>query len=160
IVKEARQNLNKAIDFGLIFKQVFSNSEKSTAYDIIKSNKDSKGRPTCLSFDDFIEVSNVIPIDFFIVFTENHPIASAIVYRVSKNIVHIIYWGDLPESTIHRPMNFLSYKIFEFYSKQGIEIIDLATASTGGIPNFGLCNFKENIGCTATLKFTMSKSIL
>ncbi|HEY6913854.1 MAG TPA: hypothetical protein VI413_04190 [Paludibacter sp.] len=160
IEKKARQNLNKAIDFGLIFKQVFSNSEKSIAYDIIKSNKDSKGRPTCLRFDDIIEVSNIIPIDFFLVFTKDHPIASAIVYRVSKNIVHVIYWGDLSESNLYRPMNFLSYKLFEFYSNQRIEIIDLATASTGGIPNFGLCNFKENIGCTATLKFTISKSIL
>lgn len=160
IVKKVRQNLNKAIDFGLIFNQVFSDSEKSIAYDIIKSNKDSKGRPTCLSFDDIIEVSNIIPIDFFLVFTKDHPIASAIVYRVSKNIVHVIYWGDLSESNLYRPMNFLSYKIFEFYSNQGIEIIDLATASLEGIPNFGLCNFKENIGCTATLKYTMSKSIL
>jgi hypothetical protein len=159
IEKKTRQNLNKAIEFGLSFNQVFSNSEKSVAYDIIKSNKDSNGRPTCLSFDDIIEVSNIIPIDFFLVFLNHQPIASAIVYRVSKNIVHVIYWGDLWESRLYRSMNFLSYKIFEFYSNQGIEIIDLATASLDGIPNFGLANFKENIGSIGTLKYTMLKSL-
>ena len=160
IEKKARQNLNKAIEAGLSFKQIFSNSEKSVAYNIIKNNKDSNGRPTCLSFDDLIEVSSIIPIDFFLVFLNNKPIASAIVYRVSKNIVHVIYWGDLQESRLYRSMNFLSYNIFEFYSNQGIEIIDLATASLEGVPNFGLCNFKENIGCIGTLKYTMLKSLL
>jgi len=54
-------------------------------------------------------------------------------------------------------MSFLAYSLFEHYTKNGIKYIDLAISTENGIPNYGLCNFKEDFGCTASLKYTMFK---
>lgn len=152
VKKSTRQNISKAISAGLEFKQVFSDEEKQTAVQIIEINKKSKNRPMHLSFQEILDVARIIPIDFFAVTLGDTFIASAVVYHLSDAVVQIVYWGDLPEYGIYRSMNFLSYKLFEFYYKQGIRIIDLATASLNSSPNMGLCNFKEVIGCTCGIK--------
>lgn len=160
IKKSTRQNINKAVALGLEFKQVFEEKDKETAVRIIEINKKSKDRPMHLSFQDILDVSRIIPIDFFVVNMENTAIASAVVYHLSETVVQIVYWGDLPEYGIYRSMNFLSYKLFEFYNNQGVQIIDLATASLNCAPNFGLCNFKEIIGCTCGIKSQFQKDFI
>jgi acetyltransferase-like isoleucine patch superfamily enzyme/RimJ/RimL family protein N-acetyltransferase len=49
-------------------------------------------------------------------------------------------------------MNFLAYKIFEYYSDLNYKFIDLGPSSENSVPNIGLCDFKESIGCDVTLK--------
>jgi hypothetical protein len=55
-------------------------------------------------------------------------------------------------------MNFLALQIFKHYSNNGIRIVDLGTSTEYGTPNYGLCDFKENIACTASLKYSLVKS--
>jgi hypothetical protein len=57
-------------------------------------------------------------------------------------------------------MNFLSYKIFEFYKKTGIRIVDIGPSTENSVPNHGLCEFKESIGCDISTKFTYRKEIV
>ncbi len=160
IEKKPRQNLNKALNIGLEFKQVFSDSEKLIVYNIIRDNKERKGRPTYVNFPHLLDVCKITTIDFFLVLYHGKPVASAIVYHVTEDIAQIVYWGDICEYSVCRSMNYLAFKVFEFYYKQKVKIIDLATSSLKGTPNLGLCNFKENIGCSAGLKYTMQKNIL
>ena len=70
-----------------------------------------------------------------------------------NNLFHFI----IKMSTIYnlKSMNYLSYKIFEFYNSKGIEILDIGISTECGIPNYGLCEFKENIGCDASSRFTL-----
>ncbi|GHT22569.1 hypothetical protein AGMMS4957_12930 [Bacteroidia bacterium] len=56
-----------------------------------------------------------------------------------------------------KTMNFLSYKVFEYYKGAGINIVDIGTSTEEGIPNFGLCEFKESIRCFVDLKYTFRK---
>ena len=51
-------------------------------------------------------------------------------------------------------MNFLSYKVFEFYSQLGKKNVDLGISTVNSVPNYGLCEFKEGIGCRIDPKFT------
>jgi len=53
-------------------------------------------------------------------------------------------------------MNYFSYKVFEHYYRKGLGILDIGPATENGIPNYGLCEFKENIGCTASLKYCVT----
>jgi hypothetical protein len=158
IWKEARNNLKQSFLNQLTFNYCESFEEKTVAYDIIRQNKEAKGYPLYLTFDQVIQTSKIVDCDFFLVRedTHAHPIAAAVVFHVSCEIVQVIYWGDLLEYRNLKPMNFLSYKIFEFYKKQGKKIVDLGPSTEDSVPNFGLCVFKESIGCEITPKYSFS----
>jgi lipid II:glycine glycyltransferase (peptidoglycan interpeptide bridge formation enzyme) len=70
--------------------------------------------------------------------------------------VQVIYWGDIPEFSKYKTMNFLSFNIFEHYKKSGLKIVDIGPSTENSIPNYGLCEFKESIGCSIAAKVTFS----
>jgi hypothetical protein len=157
IWKEARNNLRKAFLNKLTFNYCSSSEEKEIAYEIIRQNKEINGYTLFLDLNQIIETAKIVNCDFFLVRDINfHPIASAIVYHVSIEIVQVIYWGDLCEYRNLRAMNFLSYKIFEYYKIIGKKIVDLGPSTNCSIPNYGLSVFKESIGCEMTTKFSFS----
>ena len=50
-------------------------------------------------------------------------------------------------------MNVLAYRLFEYYSKRDIDIIDIGPSSIDGVPDYGLLEFKESIGCSVCSKY-------
>lgn len=159
IWKEARNNLRKSFSNQLVFIQCKSYEEKTIAYDIIRQNKASNGFILHLTFSQIIQTAEIIDCDFFLVRDRyDLAVAAAIVYHVSTEIVQVIYWGDLLEYRTLKCMNFLSYKIFEFYKEQGAKIVDLGPSTDDSQPNYGLCVFKESIGCEITPKFSFAMS--
>jgi len=159
IKKGVKYNLKVAVKSGLFFKKASSIYEYRIAFDIIKKNKESKHRPVLMTFEHLLEMKGMVDIDYFLVHCNDQPIASSIVYIYSHKIVQIIYMGDLPGFNCYYPMNYLAMNIFRFYSEGGFEVIDLGNSSKNSEPNFGLSNFKEIIGCTATIKFTFIKTL-
>jgi hypothetical protein len=159
IKKGVKYNLKVANKLGLFFKKSSSIYDYRIAFDIIKKNKESKDRPLLMTFEQLREMKDLVDIDYFLVYYKDQPIASSIVYIYSPRIVQIIYWGDLPSFNCCYAMNYLAMNIFRFYSEGGFEVIDLGNSSKNSEPNFGLSNFKEIIGCTATIKFTFIKTL-
>jgi hypothetical protein len=157
IRKGVRYNIKVATKYGLIFKRASTNEECAICYQVIKKNKTIRNHPLRLTFEEINEMKNLINIDFFLVYYEEIPIASSIVYNYTFSLAHIIYWGDLPEYNCYYPMNFLALNIFRYYRDKKVEIIDLGNSSEKGVANFGLSNFKEIIGCTSAIKFTFFK---
>ncbi len=107
-----------------------------------------------MSLDDIKNTNNIIKSDFFLVKNiEGENIASAYVQKITSRIVNVVYWGNLQKYDKLYPMNFISYKTFEYYSnKKNIELISVGTATKDSAPNIGLCNFKTNIGCSCSPK--------
>ena len=157
IDRSTRNNLRRAKNSRLNFIKINDDPHKALAYEIIKENKKNKNRPIHLSMADFLHLEKIIEIDYFLVYFNNIAIASAIVYHNSSEIVQVIYWGDNRSYSQHRPMNYLAYKIFEYYVNNNIRIIDLGCSSLCGNINYGLCEFKENIGSTPSIKYTFIK---
>jgi hypothetical protein len=156
----ARKNLQIAQKAGMNFKICGTDFEKKLAYDIIQKNRNGRGYPLRMSWQQILETIRLLPSDFFLIENENKiSIASAIVFHVSDSVVQVIYWGDLHEYAELRTMNFLSFKIFEFYKDTGKRIIDIGPSSENSIPNYGLCEFKEGIGCHIDEKFTFIKAL-
>lgn len=143
----ARKNLHRALSAGF----TFSECGIARAYDIIRANRSSKGYYLAMELDDVIATSSVIPVDAFILSLGTDDVASAIVYRIAPGVAHVVYWGDAPGYEQLRPMNILPYHIFRFYHALGYRIVNIGTSSTDGIPNHGLCNYKESIGCTTSI---------
>jgi len=157
IARNARKNLTIALTKEMSFREGSSDEDLMTAYQIIKMNRLSKGFSLSMTAKEVQQTSEIVKVDSFIVSYEGVDIASAIVYHVTNKIVQVIYWGDLPEYASNKTMNFLPYKIFEHYHQQGYGVIDVGTAMLDNKPNYGLCDFKESIGCSIQPKcaFTM-----
>jgi hypothetical protein len=161
IRSEARRNLKIAINLGLEFSKCNSEREKRLAYEIIQKNRQSHGYPLKLTWEEVYETSKIIKEDFFLVYKkEQIPVAAAIVYDISDKIVKVIYWGNITESEDVKSMNFISYKIFEYYKSLGKTYVDIGLSTEHSDPNYGLIDFKESIGCRITPVYTLKASIL
>lgn len=160
IWRNARKNLNKSLKNDLFFELCNSDNEKQTAYSIIKQNRSLKGFPLRMTWEQIKNTINVIPAWFFLVKDKvGKPIASAIVFQVADKVLRVIYWGDLPEYAHLKTMNFLTYKVFEFFKEIEMQFMDIGISTENTIPNYGLCEFKESIGCDISPNFTFIKNI-
>jgi lipid II:glycine glycyltransferase (peptidoglycan interpeptide bridge formation enzyme) len=155
----ARKNLKIAFKNELSFRKCASAAEMRKSYEIIQKNREVQGYPLKMSLDQIAETQNVIEVDSFIVSKNGLDIASAIVFRVAKDIVQVIYWGNILEYSDLKGMNFLSFKIFEYYSQRNIRFVDVGPATENSLPNYGLCEFKESIGCNIMPRYKIQKKV-
>ena len=147
-----RQKLRSAIKNELSFEKT---SDIEVAYEVIKKNRKSKGYPLWMSFDDVKKTIEVIDTDFFLVMDDQgDPVAASMVYYITKNKVQVIYWGNIEGSNNLKSMNFLAYNIFKYYSGKNIDFFDVGPSTEFSIPNYGLCDFKQSIGCQTSSKMT------
>ena len=157
IQRNARKNYNTALRNELKFEKT-DNIEQ--VYGIIKINREYRGFPLHMSFNDVINTSKIIPSDYFLVTDkQNKGLASALIHHLKDNTVRVVYWGNTPDSEELRPVNFLSYNIFKYYKENGISLIDIGTSTVEGMPNWGLCDFKESIGCNCSPKINWRKDL-
>ena len=159
IQRNARRNLRIAMKSGLLFYRCADSAETEEAYDIIATNRESKGYPLRMSKDQLLRTLEIVDHDCFLVKHEDQSIASAIVYRVTDTIAQVIYWGDMPGYSNYKPVNYISYQLLCFYKNLGYRILDIGPSTENGIPNYGLCDFKESIGCVPNAKIRYSLEI-
>lgn len=152
---KARQKINVAIKSGLSFERVENTDDIKQVYNIIKLNRKHKGYPLHLSYEDIVETVKVIDTDFFLINdNKQNPIASAIIFKVSNDTVQVIYWGNKPNSDNLCPMNYLAYCCYKYYSQTSFKYFDIGPSTDNSVPNFGLCDFKQTIGCYTNSKYS------
>lgn len=156
IERNAKKNLHKALKEEFTFTHVCNDNTEDIirAYNVIKANREEHGYPLRMSVENVLNTIKIIPADFFILTHSGCDVAAAQIFHVADGICQVIYWGDLRQYNSIRPMNYLAYRIFEHYYKEGIRILDIGPSTEHGIPNYGLCNFKESIGCSVSSRFT------
>lgn len=155
-----RNKLRNALNGDLTFVKLDSKnpSDVARAYEVIRTNHAERGFPLHMSLQNVLDTIRIIPADFFVVSdAEGHDVAAAQIFHATEDIYQVIYWGDVPSFSYLKSMNFLSYKVFEYYFKNcgNVRLLDIGTSSLHGEPNYGLCEFKENIGCYSTLKYSL-----
>jgi|WetSurMetagenome_2_1015567.scaffolds.fasta_scaffold28228_3 hypothetical protein len=153
----ARKNLMVSMKSSLHFKICLGPEEKELAYEIICKNRESRGYPLRMTWEQVSDTIQIIPADFFLVEDQSGlNIASAMVFHVSKSVVQVVYWGDLHGHSEKKPMNFISFKLFEFYKSKGYQFIDIGPSSENSLPKYGLCEFKESIGSRIDPKYSLT----
>ena len=157
--KDIRYKIRTAGKAGLVFKKELDINGYRITYDVIYQNKAAKNRLQKLNLNQILDLCRIIEIDFFVVYHNDIPIASAIVYNNTSKIVQVVYWGNILDFNHLYPMNFLAMNIFKFYKENNFDIIDLGTSMIGRDINPGLCRFKESIGASTTLKFSFIKEL-
>ena len=105
--------------------------------------------------DTIINMKN----DFWLLKLNDEYIASAVIFKVTDEVYQVIYWGDIHGYAEDKPMNYLAYKLYEYYAKKNMKVLAIGPSTEDGIPNYGLCKFKESIGCQVSSKLTFSKEI-
>ncbi|MGL5894028.1 MAG: hypothetical protein ACRCZM_05390 [Bacteroidales bacterium] len=151
--RNARKNLKKAEQTNMSFQLVQSDQDRRLAYDIIKLNRDSRGYPLRMSYEEIISTTDVIRVNFFLLKSGDRGVASAIVFEINRSVSQIVYWGNIDDSSELRPMNILPLRLVEHYHSIGVNILDIGPSTEFGVPNYGLCDFKSSIGCESDLKF-------
>ncbi len=153
--RNARRNYLSSCENDLKFEVLKGEKGIRKAYAVIRENRSLKGYYLSMTEENMLKTSRLIPTDSFVVSSDDQDIASAIVYHTAPGIVQVIYWGDLAESKDLKAMHFLAYRIFGHYRNIGIPTIDVGPAMIDNKPNYGLCEFKESIGCSIQPKLTL-----
>lgn len=155
----ARNKLNNSLKHQFTFEYGYSSEMLEKAFEIVGINRENKGYPLKMTRSQMIKTAEVVPIKSFIAKLNGKSVGSAIVYQVNPIIPLVVYWGDLPEFASFRTMNYLTYKIFEHYYEKGFKLIDIGTAMIDNIPNYGLCEFKESLGCNILPRCCFTKEL-
>ena len=148
---KARQKLRAAIKHDLKFQKT---EDVKTVYEIIHQNRTAKGYPLWMSYQNVLDTIKVVKTDFFLIFSNKEAIASSIVYHCAPERAQVIYWGNKEGTDDLRAMNFLAYKSFEYYKERAFKFFDIGPSTEYSRPNFGLCDFKQSIGCDVSTKLT------
>lgn len=159
IDRSARKNLRHALSqsFRLTKLDSSDRSDVARAYDIIRRNREERGFPLRMTLEQVWQtVRRVIQADFWVLEHEGEDVAAAQIFYVAEGVAQVVYWGDIRQYSALRPMNFLTYHLFLHYYKAGLRLLDIGPSTEDGLPNYGLCEFKENIGCTTSLKFSFT----
>ena len=160
IAYNARKNYRIGEREGLCFYKVNEPDGIKQAYNVISENRKQRGFPLRMSFEDVIRTMEVVKADFFIVTDNaNNNAAAAMVFHITEKIVQVVYWGHLPEYASLKPINFLSYNLFQYYKEAGMDYVDIGPSTENSIPNYGLVDFKQSIGCDICSKLTFEKHL-
>lgn len=157
LIQSSRKNLRIACEKGMSFRECDSLEDREMVYDVIRLNRQSKGYPLRMTFEQVCETCQLLRSYFFVTEYEGAPVSAAIVFQVSEKIAQVIYWGDMPDNSRLKSMNFIAFKVFDYLHKQGFLTLDIGPSSLNSQPNLGLCNFKESLGCKLVPKFAFRK---
>ena len=152
--KRARQNLKQASELPYELREETTPEGIDVCYDVIRQNRKFRGHPLRMSLDALKATSAIVPVHYYTLYLDGSPVAASIVYNVAPKISQVIYWGNVPGSEESRPMNLIAFKMFEMYKNLGMDYLDIGISTEYGVPNVGLCAFKECVGCSAELKYS------
>ncbi|MBO5474026.1 MAG: hypothetical protein J6A08_09610 [Lachnospiraceae bacterium] len=160
ITAKGRKALRRARRSGLEIIKCESEKDFREAYKIIEIGHEFKGFPVRLTFEQLSDTLKLVAHDAFIVKKDGIGIVAEYLYRVNDKIVQGIYTGTHPDYMDCSGMNLLTWHTILYYGGLGYKMLDKATATENSEPNYGLCNFKESVGCERSLKYTFYKELI
>ena len=153
LTSAARNKLSGAMRGGFRLER----STPERAYEIIRKNREFKGYPLRMTMEQVlatVKPAGPVTADFLVLTDGEHDVASAMIYHVTQNIAQVIYWGNTPDGPCRNPMNLLAAEVCSLYAGSGFRLLDLGPSSEGGVPDFGLADFKESVGALCTPRLT------
>ena len=157
LTKNGKKNLRIALNSNLELKYCDNLEDKEIAYKTVAINRQQKGYPLRMSWEQVRQTIEIIPNDFWLVYEGTVVIASAVVFEVTSDIMQVIYWGDISGYSCVKPINYLAYMLVKYYCEKKKKYLDIGPSSEEGIANWGLCDFKDSIGCFVSSKFSFRK---
>jgi hypothetical protein len=143
-----RQRIHRCQRQGITVSQVCPDRHKDV-YDVIVENRNARHFPVTMTYDAIQQMVHAFPdrLLFFGAFDGSAMIASSICVKVSNSVLYVFYWGDRPGYEHLSPVTLLAQCIYDYAQQARFNLIDFGTATNGGVPIYGLINFKREIGC-------------
>ncbi len=156
----ARRALRHADEEPFTYELATTDDEFAVGYEVIATNRASRGHPLGLSLDYLLELRRDLGerIRFFVLRHAGTPVASALLYRLRPDIELVEYWGDAHDLQ-RSPMNRLAEEVCATAIDEGVRLVDLGISSVNGVPNDGLIQFKQSIGADAELRIDLEGEI-
>lgn len=158
IAYNAKKNLRIAHEKKNQLHFCCSGEECEKAYDIIRINRESKGYPLRMTFEQVEWTRAYVKGEWFSVISGTNWTAAAVVFPVTENVAQVIYWGDMPGND-SKAVNFLAEQLSIYYADKGYNYLDIGPSTDHSEPNYGLISFKESIGCGIQSKLSVEKII-
>jgi hypothetical protein len=133
----------------------------NTLYNFIHNCRVQKGYPSSITFDEIQRTVNTSPARFLLtsIHKMDELVAASICVRCNSHVLYHFYSDHNTSDKSTNPTVFLIRSLYEYCFENRIALFDLGTSSIGGIPNFGLLNFKLRLDATPTTKFTFQKDL-
>ncbi|MDE6693697.1 MAG: GNAT family N-acetyltransferase [Muribaculaceae bacterium] len=144
----AADQLHHALDSGLTIQLT---ADIHRVCEVIRIHRETCSYPPAMPEDQLQATIDAVGGEMFVLSHEKTDVAAGIVLHVAEGIVKVLYLGETPGYADLRPLNLLVYHMFGHYAASGIDIVDMGTSSTAGIPNIRQCRFKESVGCRIAL---------
>jgi hypothetical protein len=151
-----RKRYNKCVRAGFAAQQV-DVGQLARVYRVIESNRNAKGYPVSMTLAQLEQMRDLFAdqLCLFICHLGEQEAASAICLRVSPEVLYVFYWGDEPAYAQYSPVTLLASCIHDYCREQGVELLDIGTATLDGEANHGLIRFKRALGCEESMKFRL-----
>jgi hypothetical protein len=151
-----RKRIKKCIHEGY-FPECVDSSLMAQVYAVIEENRHRKGNQVSMTLAQLQLMVSTFPgrIQLFAVWQSagrQRMLASAVCIALSEEIFYVFYWGDVTGMDTMSPITLLAQCIYEYCQKHGFRLLDVGTSTLDGNPNYGLINFKQHLGFTASLK--------
>ena len=156
-----QRGLRRASAQGLEFREDSQPNERADAYEVLRANREAKGRPLRLSLDYIENLRTALPgrVRFFSLLAAGQTCASAVMYLIRPGRWYVVYWGDAAHRLAQSPMNLLAFKLVEKAMEEGIALVDLGISSVYGQLNAGLAQFKEHVGAESSLRLEFVRRV-
>lgn len=127
------------------------------AYEVLRLNRSSKGRPTRLPFEYVRALRDTFGdlIRMHTVRAGSTIVAAALVYRVGAGRDLVQYWGD--HGSAVSPMARLCADVVAEAHATGARTVDLGISTEAGVANAGLVQFKRSVGADHEVRFVVAR---
>lgn len=156
-----KKKINKCKRDNLKVYEVNKNDYQEV-FNLISENRELKKYPLSMTYFDFDKMYQTFPdkIFCFAVSFKGQMVAASICMSITKKILYVFYWGDLPLVETYSPTVYLANYIYDFAKKNNYIVLDIGTSTENSIPNYGLMNFKKKLGFNESLKFKFEKILI
>ena len=154
------KRLRKCTREGLVSK-ILPHTELPEVYDTIVANRVSKGHEMSLSLLQLTAMVESFPeaVKLFGCRMGSELVAAAVCLQLDNRVLYVFYWGDRPGYASLSTVVTLAQAIYVHCQTEGIGLLDVGTSTVDSEPNFGLMQFKEGLGFSASLKVRMTRHI-
>jgi len=129
-------------------------------YQLLAESRARLGIVISMSLGQLRQMVEIFPkrIHFFAAYRgagQRDMVAGAVCLTLMPGVLYVLYWGDAEGMRSYSPVAMLAATIYAFGADHGYTLLDIGIATLQGEPNYGLVNFKRNLGFTESLKLEM-----
>ncbi|OJJ14491.1 hypothetical protein BKI52_42685 [marine bacterium AO1-C] len=153
-----KRRLQKCHQQGYIFEQ-WATPDFAWVHRFIQQSRERKEYPTSLSAQALQELYQKFPkhCTLFVLKDGERIIALTTGIKVNEEVLYYFLPADDEAYLVDSPMVQLLEGMYLHCQQQGFKLLDLGISTADSQPNYGLINFKKNLGAQTSLKWTFLK---